>query len=653
MSSSVSAPTDAAAPHTTSDSPPTRSLIAAVVPLVPAWRLDKSFDYVVPTELESDVEVGALVRMRFGNRRIRGVVLEVRRDDATEGLEPLGGVVTPAPVAPPPLDDLFRWMAERYVVPLGKAFARSVPPRVRVGKAQPGTVEPVATQVVSRYEGGPALLDRITSGGEGVFSFESLPGEDRAALISDLVSAALRAESGGAIVCVPEVLYGSSVLEGLGARFGDVARVDSNVPEMERSRSQLRLSRGHRLGAGGRGAVLAPVPDLRVIVLDEEHHRTYKEDQSPRYDARRVATERARLQGAVCVLVSATPAVETGAAAQRGDYDSVTPTRSDRRNARPLVEVGEKEPDRAISTLLHRRIADALRSGGKVGLLAPARGYARSVWCAQCRRSLRCPRCEAGMNLDRAAGEKQLRCPRCGTTQAAPEICPHCGSSDFRWLGSGSERLAEQLRKAFPRAHVEHVDVTSIGSAAERAGSADIYVTTWIGTKAAVRPDVSLVGVVDADALIRRPHFRSAEQAYQAFVHMAEWAGPQAAGGRLVIQSDEPNHYVLQALIRGDYRYFLERELEQREELRYPPFCELVRVRASGTDVDATLRQVVEICRKLGARVLGPIKVLVDQREAMEVLIKASSAQQVAAELRVILPAISGETRLSIDVDPR
>lgn len=649
MSSSVSALTDVSDPGASST-----GLVAAIVPLVPAWRLDKTFDYSVPHELVERVEVGALVRMRFGGRRIRGVVTDVRSDPAVVGLEPIAGVVTPVPVAPPPLDSLFRWMAQRYVVPLGKAFARSVPPRVRVGDTSPGPLEPGPAEVVPGYAGGGSLLEAIETGGAGVWVVESLPGEDRSALISDLVSASLRAERGGAVVCVPEVLYGSSVLEGLEKRFGDVARVDSNVAEMERSRGLMRLARGHRLGAGGRGAVLAPITDLRLIVLDEEHHRTYKEDQSPRYDARRVAVERSRLQGAVCVFVSPTPSLETGAAAKRGDFGSVTSPREARRAARPLIEVCDKEPERAISALLHRRIRDALQEGGRVGLLAPARGYARSVWCAECRRSLRCPKCEAGLHFDRSAPlDRRLRCPRCAATLPAPDACPHCRGVDFRWLGAGSERLAEQLARAFPRAHVEHVDVASIGTASERAGGADIYVTTWIGTKASVRPDVSLVGIVDADALIRRPHFRAAEQAFQAFAHMAEWAGPAADGGRVVVQSDEPSHHVLQALARGDYRYFLDRELDQREELGYPPFCELVRVGVGGSTSEPTLRRVVESCRALGARVLGPIRVSIGQESAMEILVKAVSAQEVAAELRVILPETPTDTRLTIDVDPR
>lgn len=647
MSSSDSAPTEQAEPP---------QLVASVVPLVPVWRVDRTFDYSVPPKLASVVEIGSLVRARFGARRVRGVVVGLaERTDA--GLEPIGGVVTAAPVAPPPIDKLFVWLSRRYIVPLGKAFARSVPPRVRVKATELPSFGDTTSGDMAGYDRAPELVDAISTGAGGVWCFECVPGDDRAGLIGDLVAAALKTERGGALVCVPEVHYGSRILDGLGQRFEHVARVDSAQEDGHRSAAWLQIARGHRLGAGGRAAVLAPMRDLRLLVLDEEHHRTYKEDRAPRYDARRVAIERARLQGAVCVLMSTTPSVESAAAALQGEYGWVVPTREARRAARPIVEVVPKETDRAISTNLHRRIKDALADGRRVALLAPARGYARSVWCAQCRRSLRCLRCEAGMHFDRgsSAGDtvSQLRCPRCDLRTRPPDVCPHCSSTDFRWLGAGSERLAEQLSKSFPRARVAHVDRSTMSTAATRGAEADVYVTTWIGTKAAVRPDVSLVGVIDADALIRRPHFRAAEQAFFVLGEMSEWAGAASEGGRLVVQCDEPNHYVLQALARADYRFFLERELQQREELRYPPYCELVRARVSGKDDSDVAKRVADACRGAGATVLGPIPIATTGENGAEMLVKTDDAQAVAEVLRGILPEIPSTTRVTIDVDPR
>jgi primosomal protein N' (replication factor Y) (superfamily II helicase) len=218
-------------------------------------------------------------------------------------------------------------------------------------------------------------------------------------------------------------------------------------------------------------------------------------------------------------------------------------------------------------------------------------------------------------------------------------------------MGAGSQRLAEQVAKTWPRARVRRVDPDAPASAATDAP--DIYVTTWIGTKAVLRPPVSLVAVLDADALIRRPDFRAAEHAYQALAEMAEWAGPARTGGRLLVQCSEPAHHAIQAVARADYRFFMERELEQRAELAYPPFGELVTARATGSGTRELLDQVAARCRTLGATVLGPIPSPPATPGGLELLVKCVDAQRVARDLRGILALVPPGSRLRVDVDPR
>ncbi|MDQ3981238.1 MAG: primosomal protein N', partial [Actinomycetota bacterium] len=431
----------------------------------------------------------------------------------------------------------------------------------------------------------------------------------------------------------------------------DAARIDSSEADADRARAWLQLAAGHGLGVGGRSIVLAPAPRLRLIVLDEEHHRSYKEDRSPRYDARKVAVERARLQGAACVLVSATPSIESGHRAASGEWGLVAPERADRRAARPVVEMIERPEDRALGHLLHDRMAGTLRGGGRVALLVPRRGFARALWCASCRRSLRCPRCEAGLAFDRTP--RRVRCPRCGFGAAPPAACPSCGGTEWRYLGAGTERLAEQLAKSFPRATVARVDpdVLAAGEPDPKAAP-DVYVTTWVGTKPVFRPDVDLVGVLDADSLLRRPEWRAAEEGYQALAAMAEWAGP---GGRLVLQTDEPAHHAIQAVVRGDYDFFLERELEARRELAYPPFSELVKLSARGASAAMLMDEAVAVCRAGRAGVLGPIvaRVAGTNEEELQTLVKCDDVLAITPGLRGILARAPAGTRLRVDVDPR
>lgn len=622
--------------------------VASVLPLVPAWRVDRTFDYAIPEPLRASVAHGVLVRIPFGGRVVRGFVLHLSDHPPTDDLESIKGVVIDTPLVPPPLDDVLAEVARRYVVPRGRAFARAVPPRVRI-KAVPNTMRGGGPhpERLTRYVGGHDLLAALRTRATGPWCFQVAPGEDRGLLISEMVAAL---PSGAAIVLVPEVRYGSLVLDRLGEHFPDLARVDSAQTDAQRSDAWVRMARGDRVAGGGRSAVFTPAPDLALIVVDEEHHQTYKEDRAPRYDARWVARDRARRQRAICVFVSASPSVEAGAAAASGSYGSITPGRSERRAARPVVELVDRPEDRSIGPELHERVSSTLRSGQKVALLAPSPAFARAVWCGRCRRSLRCGRCESGLFFDRSM--RRVRCARCGHTAPAPDMCPSCGSADFKYVGAGTERLAEQLRKSFPRATVHRVD-PSVPDRIPRT-PIDIYVTTWMGTKPALRPDVALVGVLDADWLIRRPDFRSAESAYQALVEMAEWAGPSAHGGRLVVQTAEPNHHALQAVVRADYDFFLRRELEQRKELSYPPYVEIVKVSARGLSARAVLADVAAAIGALATRVLGPVEVSGRDGETdLQLLVKCLQAGPVAEVLRVILEATPKGTRMSVDVDPR
>ena len=596
----------------------------------------------------------------FGHRKVRGVVTAISDEppngdgEAERELQAIARLVVKVPVAREPLPRLLEWVAERYTTPRGRVFDRVVPGRVRATARTPefGALEDAAAKRLGPYENSDGLIAAIAEGTPGAWVLRTAAGEDHGLLLGELTRLAIKS-GGSALVAVPEIRYGSLVIESLSAAFPGAVRVDSGVGDQERSKGLMALAAGARLGLGGRSTILAPAQDLRLIVIDEEHHRSFKEDRAPRFDARRVALERARLEGAICVLVSSTPSLEAGWAGHTGTLGYVRPASADERAAKPAVSLAPPS-EFALGPELHQAMRAHLNDGGKVGLLVPRGGYARALWCASCRRSVRCGRCEAGMIFERSL--KRVRCPRCNLAQAPPDVCPTCGASDFRHLGAGSERLAEQLAKAFPRARVQRMDPESLaaaGAAGPDTSQADIYITTWIGTKAAFRPDVSLVGVTDADALIRRPDFRAAEHAYQAFAEMAEWAGDRAGGGKLFLQTSEPGHHSVQAVARGDYSFFLEKEAEQRRELGYPPFGELVRVRASGDGATEVAEKATAAARGAGGRVLGPIEVTGPARRELEMLVKCPDALVVARALRVILPGLTAGSRLRVDVDPR
>jgi primosomal protein N' (replication factor Y) (superfamily II helicase) len=636
---------------TSGSSPAEARLVASVVPLVSAWRLDRAFDYLVPKELAGRAVVGSLVRVPLGARRVRGVVLELATKKPDRVLQNLAAVVLDEPVAPPHTAELMEWISRRYVSPLGAAYARAAPGRVRISAPGPEPIRggPVPERVLA-YDGGRELIRRIEQGHAGAALVECLPTEDRGALIAELVAATGRAEHPGqCLVAVPEVRYGSTVLEHLASLWPETARVDSSRAESERARSWLRLARGHGLGAGGRGVLLAPAPRAALIVIDEEQHPSYKEDRAPRWHGRGVALERARIQGASCVLLSSAPSVVAAALATQGRLAHVRPLRAARRRARPLIEVTPPPRGRTLSAEVHERIARALRAEDRVALLVPRRGYAPAVWCAACRRTLRCPRCEAG--LFSHMSPPGVRCPRCGYAAGPMRVCPSCKSPELVALGAGSERVSDQVARAFPRATVARMDPAVLQEEGKAPPPADIYVTTWIGTKPALRPPSRLVCVLGADALLRRPDWRSAEDAWHALAAMAEWAGPAESGGHLVIETAEPGHHAVQALVRADPTFFVTRELESRAELAYPPYSELIKVTAAGPRAPASLESCAVTARIHGARVLGPVPVS-SQPGRFQLLLKCRDATKVGEDLRGILAQTPAGTRLMVDVDP-
>lgn len=257
------------------------------------------------------------------------------------------------------------------------------------------------------------------------------------------------------------------------------------------------------------------------------------------------------------------------------------------------------------------------------------------------------------MSYDR--GARQLRCPRCGRTEPPPDRCPRCGAEDWRYIGAGSERLAEQISSTWPRARVVRMDPDVLGqiTGPPEPVEADIYVTTWIGTKPSLRPEVSFVGVLDADALIQRPDFRSGERAFHALAEMSEWAGAASRGGRLMIQTAEPRHHAVQAIARADYGFFLEREISLRKELGYPPFSELIKISIGGEGAREAIEAIADICRNAGARVLGPIAIRGSEEPTMQILCKCPDAGRVARSLRPHIAELASDTRVAVDVDPR
>ncbi|RKP55375.1 primosomal protein N' [Cohnella endophytica] len=404
-----------------------------------------------------------------------------------------------------------------------------------------------------------------------------------------------------AIVLVPEIALTAQLVERFKSRFGAlVAVLHSRLSNGERYDEWRKIREGRaQVAVGARSAIFAPFSSIGLIVIDEEHETSYKQEESPRYHAREVAIERARLHGAAVVLGSATPALETyeAAAHTRGGSQSGLGKIGyiglpERVANRPLpgvqiVDMREelKLGNRAMfSRSLAAAIKDRLEKQEQIVLLLNRRGYATFVMCRSCGYTAACPHCEISLTYHR--GSSNLRCHYCGYSEAEPKTCPSCESPHIRFFGTGTQKVEEALAEAFPGIRVIRMDVdttTEKGSHERwltefRERRADVLLGTQMVAKGLDFPYVTLVGVLAADSALRLPDFRAPERTFQLLTQVAGRAGRHELPGEVIIQTYDPEHESITSVQGHDYQGFVERALLLRKQLGYPPYGRLIGV---------------------------------------------------------------------------
>jgi primosomal protein N' (replication factor Y) len=431
----------------------------------------------------------------------------------------------------------------------------------------------------------------------------------------------------GAILLVPEIGLTPAAAANLHEVFGEeVAILHSGLSDAERAEQWHRIHRGEaRIAVGTRSAVFAPVHDLALIVVDEEHDNSYKQEETPRYHARDVAIVRARNAKAAIVLGSATPSLETYHNAQSGKYSLVELKERIERRPLPEVEIVDMRlefqvagKEQVLSRALHQAVTDRLERGEQTMLLLNRRGYSPVVLCRTCGETVQCKHC--AMSLTHHKGGRRLECHYCGYTERVPERCPKCGSDYVQFLGTGSERLEELLHQVFPQARIARLDRDTVRGRDDferiladlHAGDIDILVGTQMIAKGHDIHGVTLVGVVGADTGLAMPDFRAAERTFQLLTQVAGRAGRGDAPGEVIVQTWFPEHYAVQFAARHDYRGFYEKESRYRSWMKYPPFSALANFLVRSDSLDLAMKWSGQLGRwleqqpKEGIRALGP-----------------------------------------------
>ncbi len=520
------------------------------------------------------------------------------------------------------------------------------------------------------------LVEAVASSAFAPFLLHGVTGSGKTEVYFRAAEAAL-ARGRGAILLVPEIGLTPMLVRAARARFGaTVSVVHSELSAGERHDEWWRIREGEaRVVVGARSAVFAPVPELGLIVVDEEHDGAYKQDESPRYHGRDVAVMRARIEACPVVLGSATPSVESYSNALRGKYRSLRLPRRITAQGLPRVEIVDR---RAVlraggEAILSPALRDALRARlsrrEQSLVLLNRRGYATSLLCRECGQEAMCPNCSVSLTLHRTG--RLARCHYCGHEVPTPEACPSCHGAYLRLTGFGTEKVAEAVAAALPAARVERLDrdrasrrgVLAQTLAAFERGEIDILVGTQMIAKGHDFPRVTLVGVVDADVGLGIPDFRSAERTFQLLTQVAGRAGRGDTAGEVMLQTHMPEHYALVHACTQDYGAFFERELEFRRTMGYPPTAALVNVIVRSADEDKGRKAIAALAAALRARSQGRYRVLgpalaplarLRQEYRFQVLLKGQR-KAMRESVRAAVVARYGETRwpgVAVDVDP-
>ena len=559
------------------------------------------------------------------------------------------------------------------------------PPPLTLTPAQRAAVDALVEAARGRARGSQGAAPG------GTFLLRGVTGSGKTQVYIELLKEVVERQGRGAIVLVPEIALTPQTVARFRAHFGEtVAVLHSALSDGERYDAWRALRSGERrIAVGARSAVFAPVADLGAIVVDEEHEATYKQSDAPRYHAREVAIVRAGLAGAVCLLGSATPSLESWRNALSGKYRLLElPERVEGRPLPPVRVVDLRPPtegrasgdhptvDRILSPPLVAAIRERLERREQTILLLNRRGYSTFVQCRDCGRVWHCRQCNVSLTYHRS--RRRLVCHYCFHEEPPPVTCDDCGSGDLSFRGIGTEQVERTVIDTFPYARVARMDVdTTSGKWAHHEilgrverGEVDILLGTQMIAKGLDFPRVTLVGVVNADVGINLPDFRASERTFQLLTQVAGRAGRGELGGEVIVQTSLPGHYAIRAAVAHDYRAFAERELAEREAPRYPPFCRLANVILSGTDEEAVMCAADEAAAVArahvaeglapGVELLGPAPCPVDRirgRWRWHFLLRSESPAALGSVLRRLHDhgetlTGKGSLRLALDRDP-
>jgi primosomal protein N' (replication factor Y) len=667
--------------------------------------LNKSLHYSVPERLAACLSPGSRVLVELGKRSAAGIVLSVGSAipdlPGAVTIRPILKCIDPLPAIPSDLLQLCFWLSKYYFYPLGEVFDLVIPfgatepmagaPKRRktkgVRESEPGGIEGGPKSALELTGDQAAALEQIfpflESPSFQPFVLYGVTGSGKTEVYMRLMERA--AQLGyGSILLVPEIGISVQMETIFRERFGEMLGVwHSAISEGERKRSWGQIRSGaKKMVLGARSAVLTPVQDLRLIIVDEEHDTAYKQDDHLRYNARDVALVRGKIVAGPVVMGSATPSIQTVQRASEKLYRSVLlPARILNRPLPELevVDMRREGGKRGIfSYRLRESVGETIGRGQQALLFLNRRGYSKYYLCNTCGYALQCESCSVTLTYHKE--DDCLRCHFCGWETRLPERCPACGHAALFPRGFGTEKVEKELRKLFPEARLVRVDRDTMSSSRRlvsaldevRSGKADILLGTQMVSKGHDFPNMTLVGVINADAGLQAADFRAGESLVQLLIQVAGRAGRGEEPGRVIVQTYNPDHFTIDSALRLDYDGFCREELKSRESLQYPPFTRLLKLLVTSGDESAAVagaRLLAAVCREKAEEfrqgggsvaVLGPSPaafVKLKNRYRWQLFVKTWTSPDMQDFVQGVLDAVRGESsfravQITVDRDP-
>lgn len=672
---------------------------ARVIVNLTARALNHPFTYAVPAELAAEVKVGSAVEAPFRTGTLVGFVVslddELTADALGHEIRPLIKVLDKAVFWGEELLDLTYFMSRYYGCLWLEALQAAVPAPVlksvlsslRTKRRSRGTAKkhPCAQVSIAEYpawkltaqqELALQAISESCCGGPPVLLY-GVTGSGKTEVYLQAAARCLQ-QGRQVMVLVPELSLTHQAVERYRGRLGETVGVlHSALSIPERRDCWLSLQQGKKqVVLGTRSAVFAPLDELGLIVIDEEHETSYKQENAPRYHARQIAYRRAKHYGAGLVLGSATPSLESYYWAQQGRYRLAAMTERPQGQNLPEVHLIDMRQRGKRSKMIAPPLAEAIRQRladkQQVVLYLNRRGYSKYLQCNDCGLSVGCPHCSIPLTYHKNKG--QMRCHYCDFVSAPPDVCPNCGGSDFLHGKGGTERLFNEVAALVPGVKIARMDRDTTGKIGDHerilrefaSGEAQILLGTKMITKGLDYPMVTLVGVINGDEELNMPDFRASERCFQLITQVAGRAGRGHLPGEVYLQVYNPDQLAVQAALQNDYLALYSAEMTLRRSLRYPPFCRLVRVIASGLDEIAVSVQIAKLAEYLrqhsrDAEIVGPAPCVLERLQGKyryHVLCKGQAVQPLVEDISAYLEELSrrhGSMSVSfvIDAEPQ